>query len=167
MKRVLRSCVLVPVVTAPLVGCGLIFGGTTQTVHVESTPSGAQVRTRPATRTYTTPATLELKRKNVYTLIASREGYSSAEYELDRNIRGKALAFDIITGLLWIAVDAATGAWYELEPREVSMTLERMDEAVEGPDQIRIDVEVSPDGRTLEIRSSEPGVTARLVPRTP
>ncbi|NIP57471.1 MAG: hypothetical protein GWM92_04635 [Gemmatimonadetes bacterium] len=167
MKRLLRSCVLVPLIAAPLVGCGLIFGGTTQAVQVESTPSGAQIRTQPATRTYTTPASIELKRKNVYTLIATREGYSSAEYELDRNIRGKALAFDIITGLLWIAVDAATGAWYELEPREVSMTLQRMDETVRGPDQIRIDIGVSPDGRTLEVRSSEPGVTTRLVPGHP
>lgn len=167
MKRLLRSWVLVPLITAPLVGCGLVFGGTTQTVHVESTPSGAQVRTRPSTRTYTTPASIELKRKNVYTLIATREGYSSAEYELDRNIRGKALAFDIITGLLWIAVDAATGAWYELEPRDVEMTLERTDAAAQGPEEIRVEIGVSPDGRTLEIRSSEPGVEARLVPRHP
>lgn len=129
--------------------------------------SPAGTHTRPSTRTYTTPASIELKRKNVYTLIASRQGYSSAEYELDRNIRGKALAFDIITGLLWIAVDAATGAWYELEPREVEMTLERTDAAVQGPERIRVEIEVSPDGRTLEIRSSEPGVEARLVPGHP
>lgn len=122
-----------------LTGCGLIFGGSNQTIPMASSPEGATVEFHESGRTLTTPTSVKLKRKDSYVLTFSREGFESRQVELERSLRGGMLALDILfTGLVGVVVDAATGGWYELSPERLDVTLTRLEAAADGPEEIRV-----------------------------
>lgn len=107
-----------------LPGCGTIFNGTRQNVRLQSTPNATTVRVDPGGgATYTTPTTLNLERKNNYTLTFSKAGYESESISIDRNINGGILVLDILAGLVGVIVDAATGGWYNLSPSDATVSL--------------------------------------------
>lgn len=150
--RIGIACLLL---AALATGCGTIFGGTTQNVRVASSPNAAQVNV-PAGATYTTPTTLDLKRKNEYVLTISKEGYETREVEINNSLRGGMLALDILfTGLVGVVVDAATGGWYSLNPTNVDVSLARAsnDPSV-GPETIEVQLN-SIDG-VLRVDSDKP-----------
>lgn len=128
--------------TVPLLsGCGVLFGGTTKTITVTSAPAAAQLTTTPSTAQFTTPASLQLERKNSYTITATKDGYKSAEAQIQKQMRTGPLILDILfTGLLGVVVDAATGGWYDLQPANVTMALEKTDASITGPDEITVTV---------------------------
>jgi hypothetical protein len=122
-----------------LSGCGVIFGGTSKTLSVVSTPTEARLTTEPLTGSFTTPATLTLQRKTAYTLVVWKEGYREAQFPIQKSMRVVPLVFDILfTGLIGVVVDAATGGWWDLQPEEASVTLERVDDSVDGPAVIEV-----------------------------
>jgi hypothetical protein len=122
-----------------LSGCGVMFGGTTKTIQVVSAPVGANITTTPASGTFTTPTALTLERKHSYTIVATKDGYSDAQFQIRKSMRSGPLILDILfTGLLGVIVDAATGGWWELKPEDVTMTLEKTDSSVPGPDTIEV-----------------------------
>lgn len=164
MLRFAGMAVLYALILWPLTGCGAIFNGTTQTIRAQSSPQGATITTNPATGTFTTPASLEMERSNSYVLTFSREGYSDATFQIRRTMNGGILVLDILAGLVGVIVDAATGAWYNLSPEDVSVTLERQNASVAGPEQIFVSVEDEGDG-VFTIKSSEPGVSVGVVAR--
>lgn len=127
-----------------LSGCGVIFGGTTKEISVVSTPTEARLTTEPLTGLFTTPATLTLNRKTAYTLVIWKEGYREAQVPIQKSMRVGPLIFDIVTGGLGVLVDWATGGWWDLKPTESSITLERLDDRVDGP--AVIEVTFSKDG---------------------
>jgi len=161
-RLALRSALLVAVLALPLDGCGAIFGGTTESIDVRSAPTGATVTTEPETDTYTTPTSIELARKSSYTLHFTKDGYSEATFRIQNNLRGGILVLDILTGLVPVIVDAATGAWYNLSPDDAQATLEKRSALVDGPDEIHVSVRKDGDGG-VEVTSEVPvevGVTA-------
>ena len=80
-------------------GCGVIFGGTRQTIRATSSPDGTAVTTSPQTVSYTTPTSLNLQRKQEYTLTFSMAGYSSQTAQLQKDLRmGIVVADVILTG---------------------------------------------------------------------
>lgn len=137
-----------------LSGCGVMFGGTTKTISVTSAPNGATLTTVPSTAQFTTPASLELERKNSYTITASREGYQDAQAQIQKRMRVGPLILDILfTGLVGVVIDAATGGWYDLQPANVTMALEQTDPALPGPDRITV---------ILSFEETEEGVEATV-----
>ena len=124
-----------------LSGCGVILGGTTKTISIASTPSEARLTTEPLTGSFTTPARLTLNRKTAYTLVVWKEGYREAQVPIEKHMRVGPLVFDILfTGLIGVVVDAATGGWWDLQPTEASVTLERLDDHVDGPAVIEVTI---------------------------
>ena len=83
IKRLVTASVAVAVALS-LQGCGVMFGGTTETIRVSSSPAAARLTTEPTTGTFTTPATLEL---NSYVLTASLDGYRPAELQIRQEMR--------------------------------------------------------------------------------
>ena len=142
------------VAACALTGCGTILHGPRQAVPVQSTPSGATVQATPASGgTVTTPGTLDLERKNSYQLTFTSPGYAPATVNLHNNIgTGTVIADVLLTGLVGVVVDAATGAWYGLVPENVTATLNRTTGM--GPDKIEVHVGRSRDGEKLEVTSS-------------
>ena len=139
MRKILPPTALA--LTVSLAGCGVIFGGTTKNISITSAPSAATITTAPQTGTSTTPTTLSLERKNAYTLIARRDGYNEAQYRIRKSMRAGPLILDILfTGLIGVIVDAATGGWWDLNPEDVTIVLERAGDSVDGPRVIEVSI---------------------------
>lgn len=145
-----------------LTGCGAVLHGTRQNVDLISTPAGAKVQVSPGTETYTTPATLNLERKNSYALTFTSDGYTPATMYLHNSIgTGTVIADVLLTGLVGVVVDGATGAWYGLNPETANVTLTRVAEGP-GPKEIHVVVEESDGGRRLQLRADAPNVSVKL-----
>src|SRR5437879_2113736 len=146
--------------------CGLIFGGTRQTIQANSSPPGTTITTTPTTATLTTPASVSLERKKDYTLVFSKAGYTSADVQVAHHVRGGIIVLDILFGLIPVIVDAATGAWNSLSPNMINVTLTKT-AMIDGPPTIRVGITVQQgeDGAGLMIiKSSAPGVTVDVAP---
>jgi len=149
-----------------LAGCGLIFSGSRQAIQVQSSPAAAKLTTTPVTGDYTTPTTLNLERKNSYTLKFENEGYSPATFEIQNHTRGGIVVLDVLlTGLIGVVVDAATGGWNALSPEAATVSLTKI-AAVPGPDTITVGIRVGSvgDGDRVEVESSVSGVLIRVDP---
>ncbi len=113
---------------------------------------------------YTTPTTLELERKNEYVLTFSKEGYESAQIQITKHLSGGYLAADILlTGLLGVVIDGITGAWYNLKPEAVTVSLGKVSN-IPGPDEIKIAIESADKSDKLDITSSVPDVEIHVMP---
>jgi len=144
-------------------GCGAILGGSRQTVNVDTDPP-ASVTVVQTGMTQNTPTTLSLLRKDTYVLTFQKVGYDEKKVEIRRKMRGGILAMDILlTGLLGVVVDAATGSWYKLVPEDITVTLTRKQgSSSDLPEWIEISASLVDAGRTLKVASSQPGVTVRV-----
>lgn len=158
-KRALR-CILSAAGVVLTSGCGVMFGGTSQTIRVSSSPSRVELTTLPSIGTLSTPASVTLQRKNSYLLTASMDGYRPAEYQIRQEMRTGPLILDLLfTGLVGIVVDAVTGGWWNLAPRDVNLVLERIADAGDaGPDEIEVHVSLTASGDTVRVESDVPGV---------
>ncbi len=162
VRKVRMAAVVCVVAASPwLAGCGVIFGGTRQSIRTTSSPDGTAVTTTPATVEYKTPTSLSLERKQEYVLTFSMPGYTEQKVELQRSLRSGIVVLDVLSGLVGVVVDAATGGWYKLSPETVSVTLTKMNASVPGPDTITIALDSKASGGTsaVGVVSSEPGVS--------
>lgn len=148
----------------------MIFGGSRQVVRTTSSPDGALVVTNPMTSEYKTPTSLSLERKNNYTLTFSYPGYSTVNFELQKEMRvGIVVADVLLTGLIGVIVDAATGSWYKLSPETAHVTLTKVNASVPGPDQIHVGVSLDQPNRAskgeVKITTDGPTVNVDVQPR--
>jgi len=142
--------------------CGVIFHGTRQVIQANSSPSGAKIEVSPSKEEYTTPASMNLERKNNCVLTFSKKGYTSATFNIQKKLSAGPVVLDVLfTGLLGVIVDAATGAWYNLSPEVATVSLERLG-AIDGPDKIQVHIAVN--GDSVNINSDQPGVNVRVEP---
>ena len=147
---------------ATLGGCGTIFGGSSQEVSIASSPGAAEVELDHVSRTVSTPAEIELKRKNSYELTFSKEGYETETASIESSLRGGILVLDILfTGLLGVAIDAGTGAWNSLSPENLSVSLDKKDASAAGP--ATVDVEMRTRDGTARLEAEAP-VQVRVEP---
>ncbi len=142
-------------------GCAAITQGTKQTIPVQASPNAVSVGV--SGMSYTTPTTLELERKNEYVLSFSKEGYESAQIRITKHLSGGYLVADILLGLLGVIIDGATGAWYNLKPETVTVSLAKVSN-VSGPDEIEIAIDGTDKPDKLEINSTVPDVEIRVMP---
>lgn len=159
MRHVITICLCLALTGA---GCATILRGSTQNIPVQTAP--AAVSFDVGGFSYTTPTTLELERKNEYILEFSKEGYDSSRIRISKHISGGYIILDaLLTGLLGIVVDAVTGAWYNLKPESVTVSLSKVS-AVPGPEEIEIGLKMGKGPGALEITSSGPDVNIRVIP---
>ena len=108
-------------------GCATITRGSTQEIAVDSTPQGATVETSGAT--YTTPAAIKLKRSIGHKLNFSKAGYQPASAVVTPSISGGGAAGMagnlLLGGIVGAAVDAGSGAMYDLAPSRVHVVMEK------------------------------------------
>lgn len=128
-----------------MTGCATLIHGSDQEVQITSDPSTAQVEVngRPIGET---PTSATLERNRSYTVKIYREGFETHTTTLRRgwSLWTSANLFNfLLPGLL---IDASTGAFYSLQPGEISADLDsvrssadttalgpRMDRPGEGP----------------------------------
>ena len=133
---------MVTIIAVFCLGCGTVTTGGKQEIRLASVPEGATVVSTKAgigaKMTYTTPATVSFERKGHYVISFDKEGYESQQIELQKSMRGWMLVWDIVLFPVGVVVDAITGAWYRLEPDQVSVTLTKQSSSIDGPEQIQI-----------------------------
>jgi hypothetical protein len=112
-----------------LPGCATIVRGTTQDVAFTSTPNAARVAVTTSGQTCSTPCALKLKRNLTAIGTISHEGYTPHAFALQSAIHGGGAAGMagnlIVGGVIGIAVDATSGAMYDLTPGMVHADLKR------------------------------------------
>src|SRR5690348_14996770 len=146
-----------------LTACGAILHGPRQMIDVQSSPAGAKVETTPPSGTYTTPTSLNLERKNNYVLTFTAPGYNPATFNLHNGIgTGTVIADVLLTGLVGVIVDAATGSWYGLEPDSANVTLTRSTTGGTGPREIHIQLREAGGKGRVELKSDAPGVSVHV-----
>ncbi|HSO82197.1 hypothetical protein [Thiocapsa sp.] len=114
-----------------LQGCATITRGSTQEIAVDSTPQGAQVQTTGGA-SYTTPAAVKLKRNISHKLDFTAPGYKPASAVVTPSISGggaAGMAGNILLGgIIGGAIDAGSGAMYDLAPTRVHVVMTKMEE---------------------------------------
>jgi hypothetical protein len=98
-------------------GCATITRGDSQKMKFETDPTGATVKV--AGGTYTTPAAVELKRKEQYPVEISKAGYRTITFTLKSTWDGATLGNIILPGgSIGAATDRASGADLKFYPLE-------------------------------------------------
>ena len=115
-----------------MAGCASIMNGTTQSVFVNSTPSGAMVQVDGLQAT--TPAKLELKRSaSSHDIRVAKDGYETAQVSVGRKLN-PWLAGNFAWGYglpLGVLVDFISGGAWSLETDKVDLSLAPKEEATQ------------------------------------
>jgi len=109
--------------------CASIINGRTQTIRVETDPSGVNLVVYPTGDTATTPAEIELRRNAPYTIRIQDPGYTDESVLLSPIMSNWMYGNILIGGLIGMSVDISSGAAFKLIPSEVNIVLERVDES--------------------------------------
>jgi hypothetical protein len=150
-RRAVAAGLVLCLLAGTTAGCGAIFNGSSQTVSARSAPEGAQITVEPGGMKYTTPTEMSLERKNSYVLTFRKAGYSDASVTVRKKASAGIIILDVLfTGLIGVIVDAATGSWNSLSPEDVTATLTKVDAAVEGPEQILVQVRGTRKGIVID-----------------
>lgn len=100
---------LIAVLLACTSGCATVMRGGMQKLEFNTDPAGATVRIDD--QTYTTPAVVELARKQEHKVTVSRDGYRDITFVLRSTWDGASIpSFILPGGTLWVAVDNRNGA---------------------------------------------------------
>ncbi|MDH5715681.1 MAG: PEGA domain-containing protein [Candidatus Aminicenantes bacterium] len=107
-----------------LSGCATVFKGTSNNVNFSSDPSAAKVYVN-GFLMGTTPVKLKLESKKVYQIEFKKEGFETKTFTITNHVGVGWVILDIVLGLVPVIVDAATGAWYELDQDNINAILEK------------------------------------------
>ena len=115
--------------------CATVINGNKQKVSIASSPPNATVIVDQVPQG-NTPLVVNLKRKQTHLVRIERVGYKPYETLLNRDTSDWVWGNIIVCcGLIGMGVDAMTGGFYDLEPGEIYMTLEKTDDRT--PSSIR------------------------------
>jgi PEGA domain len=119
MKKILivgLVCMLI------LNSCALIFSGESAAVNFNSNPQGVEIWID-GNKMGTTPTRLVLKKNKTYTVVFRGAGYKEQTYVINNRVGALWIVLDVLSGLVPLVIDAATGAWYEFDTTDVNVTL--------------------------------------------
>jgi hypothetical protein len=114
---------------AMLGGCASVARGTTETISIASTPSGAEavISGLEVPTICTTPCAVVAKRNADISVTVQKSGYEPQVVPLTKDIQGSGAAGFagniLLGGLIGMGVDAATGAATDHKPNPVIVTL--------------------------------------------
>ena len=123
MKKALCICVILCVgfMTS---SCATIFKGTMEEVEFQSSPDRAEVYVN-GDRIGQTPIAIKLASKESYTIVFKAEVYKEQSYHIQNKIGAGWIILDILGGLVPVIIDAATGAWYSLDQKNINAVLQK------------------------------------------
>jgi len=123
MKRLISIFLLFSFVFL-ISNCATLFKGTTQEVSFNSDPQRAEVWVNGA-KMGETPVALKLECKKTYTIEFKKEGFETRTYTINNHVGAGWIILDVLAGLVGVIVDAATGAWYSLDQKNVNAILKK------------------------------------------
>ena len=112
-----------------LSGCATITRGSTDHVQIISEPSGADARISLG-QTCVTPCTLQVSRKDEFTVTVSKPGFTEESVSVQTQVAGSGAAGFagnvLLGGVIGMGADAYTGATLEHVPNPVIVTLKEL-----------------------------------------
>ena len=123
MKNVLCVCMIL-CIGFMASSCALMFKGTSEEVAFQSSPDRAQVYVE-GELMGETPLAVKLESKKSYTIVFKAEGYKDRSYHIKNKIGAGWIILDILGGLVPVIIDAATGAWYSLDQKNINAVLQK------------------------------------------
>jgi len=117
MKKYLVVCLIFV-----LAGCATLFKGTKEEVSFGSNPAGAEIYID-GKLMGKTPAAFQLITKKVY-VIEFKLGDKTKTVNLNNSVGAGWIILDVLGGLVPVIVDAATGAWYSFDMKNVNVDLQ-------------------------------------------
>jgi len=120
----MRKVVVALIAASLLSGCAAIFKGTSSKLDLSSDPSGTTVYVNGFPRGKT-PLKLKLESKKTYNIEFKKDGYEPLSYTVTNHVGAGWIILDILAGLVPVVIDAATGAWYDLDQDAVNAILEK------------------------------------------
>lgn len=128
MKRLL-SLVFVGILVMST-SCATLFNGKKGKVQVKSNPTGAAIYVD-GKYMGVTPKKLKLDNKEGHTLVL-KSGTQEATYTLESKFGVGWVFLDVVgSGLIGLAIDAGTGAWYSLKPNKIDQTFDEEPEQLD------------------------------------
>lgn len=111
-----------------LSACATVTRGSNDTWTVETTPSGAAVRTSNGFACDQTPCSFKMPRKSEFTVNITKPGYKPWTGQVTHKVSGAGgagMAGNVLVGgVIGAGVDVATGAMLDLVPNPLTVTLE-------------------------------------------
>jgi len=107
-----------------LASCATLFKGTTEEVSFKTSQDPAEIWIN-GQMMGQTPMSLKLESKKTYTIEFKKEGYKPVTKTITNHVGAGWVILDVLTGLIPVVVDAATGAWYSLDQENVNAILEK------------------------------------------
>jgi hypothetical protein len=105
-----------------LSSCATIFKGTREEVRFGSEPQKAEVWVN-GTKMGETPFSLKLESKKDYTIEFKMEGFQPVTKTIINHVGAGWIILDVLCGLVPVIVDAATGAWYSFDQKNIDAVL--------------------------------------------
>ncbi len=118
-KRLTALGILLVLLSILFMNCAAILNNSGKKVGVNSTPTGAEVYVN-GEMLGRTPVTLELDRKQHHEIVVKHDG-EERTYVLTKKLGAGWIVLDVLFGVVPVAIDAATGAWYSLQPKELDV----------------------------------------------
>jgi hypothetical protein len=117
-------------------GCATIVNGTSQTVAINTVPAGALLHLDDGT-SFTTPASLKLKRNRDYTITFTKDGYHPETRLAGRTASWWLAGNILVGGIIGLAIDVISGGGYRFHDEEVTVNLRPMEVGAVDPDGAR------------------------------
>ena len=114
---------------AAVSGCATITRGTTDTWTVNTTPSGAAVKTSSGFACESTPCTFRMQRKEQFDVTVTKAGYKTWTGHVTHKIAGAGgagfVGNALVGGIIGAGVDVSSGAMLDLTPNPLDVKLEK------------------------------------------
>lgn len=124
MKRIMLLAIAMLLVST---GCiGLIVNGSTEQISFNSSPSGAEVTVNGGF-VGVTPLVTNLSRGESHQATINLAGYQTESFNIAKTASGGIIISDIIlTGGIGLLIDFVTGSLYNLNPTDISTSLDNI-----------------------------------------
>lgn len=109
IKKVITGLILLSFIIV-YSGCATIFSGSRSDLDLNSEPQGAKVLVN-GNNEGKTPCKIILKKGKEYSIEFVKEGYESKTIRMTYSIGAGWIILDILSGLIGVIIDAATGNW--------------------------------------------------------
>ena len=128
LKQAARAAVCLAAASS-LGACATVTRGSSDTWTVNSTPSGAAVKTTNQFACDSTPCTFKMARKSDFDVTITKAGYKTWTGHVTHHVSGAGgagMAGNVILGgIIGAGVDAYTGAMMDLVPNPLAVKLEK------------------------------------------
>lgn len=123
LKPIFLACAVLS-----MAGCATITRGSNDTLVVNSTPTGAQVKMSDGQVCNNTPCTFKVPRKSELNVLITKDRCAPQQIRVSNKVAGggsAAMAGNVLVGgIIGAGVDASTGAMLDLVPNPVEVTLD-------------------------------------------